>query len=562
MRTLAQAQESACVSGTKKFEEVAPADAHDTPEEDDASMAYQHGMLHSEWCEKFIVLKGKSFSLNQRKYLRPIYDRIRGRHHRVILRCGRQTEKSTSLANKIITNCCRKANYAALYVAPRASQTRLFSSDRIKPIIRYSPFIGTFMDKNCVDQVFDRSFNNGSLQYYRSAYLTPDACRGISADQLNIDEIQDILPENIPVIEECLSHSTYKLFMYSGTPKTSDNSMEHYWKLSTQREWMVKCRSCAYWNFLNEDSIGETCLICTKCRKPIYPTDGQWVIFNKNGTWEGYRISQLMVPWVKIYDPTGDEESVIDKRNRYSPAKFHNEVLGLPYDLGQKPITEAEVRACCNLKHPVSKDPCPNIISTEPWVRKYPCFAGIDWGTGQGEVAAYTVLTIGAYLMPNKFSVFYCKRFEGPEANLAKQPKMISDICSMYNVQLIGTDWGFGAAQNAILREWWGIPKVMEFQYVASQRRAIKFDKETLRYIVSRTQVMTEFFRKIQKQEYQFFRWEEFERFGVDIVNINVEYDEGRQVIHYSHAADRPDDGAHSIIYADLAAMYYTGKYR
>lgn len=540
-----------------------PAEVNGIKPDDDAQMA-QFGITHSEWCEKYVVLNGRPFSLKQRPYLRPIYDRLQARHKRTIIKAGRQVEKSTTLANKILLNSCRRPNFKAIYVAPRGMQSRQFSIDRIKPVIRYSPFIATFIDKSCVDQVFDKTFNNGSSLYFRSAFLNPDSCRGLSGDLLNIDEIQDILPENIPVIEECLSHSTYKFFLYSGTPKTTDNTMEHYWKLSTQREWLITCRhmGCRYINYLDEESIGTTSLICKKCGKTIYRQDGKWYIFNNKATWEGYRISQLIVPWVKIYDPTGGEESVIDKRNRYSPARFQNEVLGLPYDLGQKPIVEAEVIACCNLKHPETGNPCPNTVSPEPWVSKYPCFAGIDWGTGSGENPAYTVLTIGAWLDPGKFCPFYIKRFIGREANLAIQPELISKICAKYNVQLIGSDWGFGAAQNAILRETWRIERVMEFQYVGDQRVPIKFDKSTLRYTVNRTSIMTEFFRKIQRQEYRFFRWEEFENFGKDILAINVEYNDTRQVIHYTHSSQNPDDAAHSIIYADLAAMYYIGRYR
>ena len=77
---------------------------------------------------------------------------------------------------------------------------------------------------------------------------------------------------------------------------------------------------------------------------------------------------------------------------------------------------------------------------------------------------------------------------------------MISKICSRDNVKLIGSDWGFGASQNAILRETWGIERVMEFQYVGDQRLPIKFDKSTLRYTVNRTSILNEMFRKIQSK--------------------------------------------------------------
>ena len=128
---------------------------------------------------------------------------------------------------------------------------------------------------------------------------------------------------------------------------------------------------------------------------------------NKEGSWEGYRISQLMVPWVKFYDPTGSEETIKSKQNRYPPNKFHNEVLGLAYDIGQKPITEAEIRKCCDLRHPITKDPCRHLTDPEPWMKTYPSFAGIDWGTGAGDNPSFTVLTIGAMLYPGIFCVFF-----------------------------------------------------------------------------------------------------------------------------------------------------------
>jgi hypothetical protein len=519
------------------------------------------GLTPSQWCERFIQLKNQNFSMGQRDYLRPVYDIFEGKHKRKVIMAGRQVEKSTTLANTIIYRCCRIPGFMNLYVAPREKQqVRPFSNDRVKPVIKYSPYISTFMDKTCSDQVYDKSFNNGALLYFRSCYLNADATRGLSADQLCIDEIQDILPENIPVIEEIVSHSDHKFHIYSGTPKTTNDAMFYYWELSTQHEWMVKCRHCSGWNYMGVESIGPTYLQCTKCKKPIYATDGQWVIMNREGTWEGYRIPQLIVPWIKFHDPSGGEETIRSKQNRYPPGKFANEVLGLPFDLGEKPITAAEVRECCNLRHPVTKEECKNLTDPEPWMQRFPCFAGIDWGTGQSsEVTSYTVLTIGAMLYPGVFCTFFCKKFEGQEANLASQPRVITEICRRYNVHLIGSDWGFGAAQNSILRETWGLKRVAEFQYVGQQRRMIKFDKETLRFTVDRTQIMTNFFRQIQQRKLQFFRWEEFKPYAQDILNIDVEFNDARQLLKYAHRPDRPDDCAHSIIYADLACQHYHG---
>ena len=88
----------------------------------------------------------------------------------------------------------------------------------------------------------------------RYAFLNADRVRGIPADMVCIDEIQDVLTDNIPVIEECVSHSSFKYKLYAGTPKSLDNTLESLWvEDSTQNEWVVPCDSCGggdyrHWN--------------------------------------------------------------------------------------------------------------------------------------------------------------------------------------------------------------------------------------------------------------------------------------------------------------------------
>ena len=92
----------------------------------------------------------------------------------------------------------------------------------------------------------------------RYAFLNADRARGIPAYALFIDELQDILGDNIPVIEQCLSHAPeqWKQYVYAGTPKSLDNIIETYWSShSTQNEWVVPhdCKGGEggrFWNVL------------------------------------------------------------------------------------------------------------------------------------------------------------------------------------------------------------------------------------------------------------------------------------------------------------------------
>src|SRR4051812_48024151 len=205
------------------------------------------------------------FSFGDRKYLRQVYDTP---SKRTLLKCGRQVEKSTLLGNKLLSYSCIVTSLNSLYVSPTNQQTKVFSQDRLKEPIETSEYLKAWTTTKLSDNVFLKKFINRSQITMRYAFMNADRCRGIPADVICLDELQDLLTDNIPVIEECASHSNIKIFMYSGTPKSLDNTIEYYWSAySTQNEWIVPCYrhliktpagiTKIHWNVLSEDHIGE-----------------------------------------------------------------------------------------------------------------------------------------------------------------------------------------------------------------------------------------------------------------------------------------------------------------
>ena len=331
--------------------------------------------------------KFDSFSFEGRRYLRQIYDTP---SKRTLLKCGRQVEKSTLLGNKLLAYSCITQALNALYVSPTNQQTKVFSQDRLKEPIETSEYLKSWTTTKLSDNVFLKKFINRSQITLRYCYQSADRVRGIPADVICIDELQDILTDNIPIIEECASHSIFKIFMYSGTPKSLDNPIEWYWtEYSTQNEWVVPCHrhtistpkgmSKVYWNILGEQNIGEESLICEKCEKPIHSMDdmSQWASMNPGvirsipKPYEGFRVPQIMVPWVSW-------DEIIQKQTTYSRPKFYNEVLGLSYDSGTRPLTRQDLIDNCD----------PGIHLNPDFLRKMkriiggsvPVFAGLDWG--------------------------------------------------------------------------------------------------------------------------------------------------------------------------------------
>ncbi len=536
------------------------------------------GVTPSRFTEFAIMLPDKEkhtyvpFDFSQRRYLRQIYDTP---SKRTLLKCGRQVEKSTLLGNKLLSYSCINAAMNSLYVSPTNMQAKVFSQDRLAEPIATSNYLKSWTTTKLSDSVFLKKFINRSQITLRYAYLNADRCRGIPADVICLDEIQDLLTDNIPVIEECASHSVLNIggsihhggiFMYSGTPKSLDNTLEHYWATqSSQNEWAVPCHRHAiqtpggkmtdkYWNILSEDHIGLKSLVCDKCHKPIDATDAEskWVSLNpgiyKSATikkpFEGFRIPQLMVPWIS-------HDSIIQKQATYSRVKFYNEVLGLSFDSGTRPLTRQDVIDNCD----------PRLLMTTEYQEHihqflgaaFPVYAGIDWGTGEN---TYTVLALGAYMGDGRFTIFYVHRFEGRESEPQIQLEEISRIINKYRIQLVGCDYGGGFWPNDELTRRFGFQRVPRYQYSQPSTK-VSWQQGLNRFLVHRTEVMSDIFNAIKRRDvFRFPNWEQFQTpFGADMLNIFSEYNEQLRQNVYKKSPNNTDDTFHAILLCFLVSM-------
>lgn len=495
------------------------------------------------------------FSFDQRRHLLRPYNTPA---KRVLLFCGRQVEKSTMLGNIAITASCLVPAHRTLYVSPSATQTRTFSIDRLKDPIETSPVLKRWTNSMLMQNVFEKQFINRAKITLRYAFLNADRTRGIPAEKLLLDEFQDLIADFIPIMEQCTSHARkeYQSFIYAGTPKGLDNPLEYYRSsLSTQGEWVVPCDRCGskdgtgrHWNILGEKNIGKKGPICDKCGELINPmhAEAQWAFAvsrpNKEFPFESYRIPQLMVPWVEW------DEILLNYR-RYPRDKFYNEVLGLSYDSGMRPLTTRQVMDSCNPRltmHPEALE------RTRKAMAGRDIFAGIDWGTGEN---SYTVLCLGHY-EGNKFRIFFIHRFTGADVDPEPQRQKIYDILHAFGVRLVGADYGGGFDRNDFLLRKMGINRIHRFQYVARPKKKVTWEPRLRRWMVHRTEVMSDVFNAIKREQLEFPRWEEFkEPYAQDMLNIFSEYNVTLRMIQYNHRPDRPDDSFHAITLCFLVSM-------
>lgn len=521
-------------------------------------------MLTSDWITTFVRVKDGNtgntipVEFGERKYLRRIYDTPA---RKVLLMTSRQTEKSTTVGNRIFSRCLMRPGHTALFVSPSAMQTTVFSKARMNEVIDMSPLIKAQTNENITNNVFEKHFANTSKVYLRYAFLTADRIRGLSVNDLFADEIQDLLPDVMPVIEETTSHHDETLFVYSGTPKSLDNTIQNYWAdSSTMSEWVIPCQHHGmpksphtwHWNILNDKSLGKTGPICDKCGKPINPEHpyARWVEMQKfdgeRVEFEGYRVCRLMVPW--FWKSQKKWKEILAARERYSTAKFFNEVLAISYDSASKPLTRLELISACDPTY------LNEIESAYKISQSHDLFFGIDWGSGE---RAYTVLTVGAYCRADaSFQIIFMMRFVGPLTDPVAQMDEIEHLILKLRPKYVGTDFGFGFYQNKRLLSKFGMHRIFPFEYVPRLNVKMKYNKFTHRTLVFRTPLMSDLFNAIKKRKVRFPKWSTIERpYGDDILAIHAEDSSNLRMIKYDKPKGKTDDSFHATLYCLLASM-------
>lgn len=520
-------------------------------------------VLTSQWVEKVVRIKNADtgtvdpMNFGQRRYLLRVYNTPSKKR---LLMTSRQTEKSTSLGNLLMSLAGMRSIYTSLFVSPSAMQTKVFSTTRLDDIITVSPMLKSLTHRSLINNLLEKEFVNKSKIYLRYAFLSADRIRGLSVNALFLDEIQDLLQDLLPVIEETTSHHKDPLFCYSGTPKTLDNTIEKYWsRLSTQSEWVIPCErhgtpnnpSSWHWNVLGPKNIGKFGPICDRCGGALNPEHpmADWCEMNPGAQFEGFRICRLMVPWF-FKDPEKWKE-IIQAMERYATAQFMNEVLALSYDSGEKPLSRHELIRCCDDAFTNDEEQAAAFGQT------HDLYAGIDWHAGGTQGAAYTVLFVGGYVRQDEgFQYVYAKRFTGPEAEPEELMAELIRLLRKFRIKYIGADFGAGFMQNKQLSSVFGAKKVFPIHYMGKLTSKILYKPQLHRFMVFRSMVMADIFQAIKKMKLRFFGWDQFrEPFSSDMLSIRAEYNEAQRMLMYIKIPGIPDDSFHAAGYALLASL-------
>lgn len=531
----------------------------------------------SNWVESHLTLDGKPFSLQHYPFYRDVYDQV---HQVVLMKTARQVAKSTGISNWMVQDSCLRPFWRELFVAPTFEQTQRFSQSRYGRVLSLSPRLrGRWVAQDETSRVLYKAFKNGSETVLSYASDNPDRIRGVTADEIFYDEVQDIVyDEVIPVVAEVMSNSDYKFERFCGTPKTMENTIEKLWQWSTQTMWAIRCDACGKYSVLNTvKCLGRQGPICVPCGAYVNVRNGVWI---DTRTYEpgytgkrikGYHISQFMlprnVPASMPNDAKAQElaqrrwDAILAKYNTYPVSKFKNEVIGLSDSVGARLITKEELQTFCSDRP---------MLETPTGKRRYDYIAaGVDWSGGGAEGNSRTALYIwgvnhGDGMHRLKLDTLYFKVF--PENNPISGGILEEIItkCVQFGVHLVIGDAGGGALANNHMSAALGVTRARQMQYRSmSGQSAGKppfYWNKLDRYMAEKTTMIDHFLVYVKNGGVTYPVATQMDEVFRHMLSLYEDVSPGTGQKIWRRTAGEPDDALHAQVFGWVAANILVGN--
>ena len=445
-------------------------------------------------------LRRKPYSLDAYPQFRELY--ITEAPSKIIYMCGRQIGKSTNLSKSEILELVLTPFFQILYVAPLEQQAQRYSTLYMRNSIRECRLAQAMQkglddgagsmpaDTEIVRSVYHQTFNNDAGIQLTYAKTSPDRARGIYADRIDFDEIQDQMVDCVNVITESGTNSPWSFIRYTGTAKTADNTIEHLWQSSSMFEWTMKCPGCGHWNqpTLENDVLSMIRVegpSCSSCGHLLNVREGLFVPAypERNSEFMGFHIPQIVVP--AIVEDLNKWNEVVAKALNKPYAYVLNEVLGISADKGARLLTGSAVDRACVLPSPAE---------LEAHLDEYILTVlGVDWG--MAEQTSFTVFVVIGVRPDGKIHVLNAHRFLGcdPDEVLLE----VAQAFMRYKCAMVAADIGMGFVNNSLLQSQYGLP-VVSINYVA-QNQLMHYSpmREMSRWTVDKTTALTLMFLSI-----------------------------------------------------------------
>lgn len=511
----------------------------------------------SQIARSLLDFKGKPFSLKGYKPLEVIYDSDASR---ITVKCCRQIGKSVSIAAILISKGVATGYFNSLFISPLSGQTSRFSKLYLQPFSESRLINKYYKDSSSAANIFLKQFNNGSMIFlsYAQSESDVDRIRGIAADSLSVDEVQDVAYEALPIMYETLSASDHAFKRHYGTAKTTNNTLELLFNEGSGGEWVMKCDHCNKWNIPNtvENCLrmceGQTGPVCMFCKRPIDVEKGMWAAARPSIT-----------DHLSFHIPRHVLQARIDPKKwkdlqtaiaTYAPAKLSNEVFGLSSGQGGRILSEEEAMNCCDSSRhsfdttwPMDSRGITSVVM------------GVDWSV-TSSTKSFTVVTILGYDYSGKCYVLYVEKMNSVDILL--QVARVEQLFIQFKCQRLHSDRGVGVLQGQLLAQSLGADRTCMVQYTAA-KVPLRYDQQGQYLSADRTMLMdtTILKMKMGKDKFNTPCWSLMSEFWADALALFEEETlAGRRV--YRKDEYLPDDWAHSVVFAHSAFMMLIGDYK
>lgn len=509
-------------------------------------------------------IRGEPYSLKNHVQLKEFFDNVYTRN--TILLCGRQVGKSLSLSRSEILDCITTPQLQLLYVAPLQSQAQRYSTLYVKEAIQSCPFAlklqeksleGVLSDSKIMKAVGHQSFANGAGLQLMYAKTSPDRARGIMADRIDFDEVQDQLFDSVPIISQSLKASKYGIRKFTGTAKTLDNTIERLWQQSSKREWIMRCPHCGYDNIPTKDGgianmpqpDGMHC-VNPRCRGKLDVRQGRWIAFapERDNQFRGFHIPQVVLPFMVEHEVNWN--LIWNDIQKLPESLVMQEVFGISESSGTRIIDETHIRQQSTL-------PTMTVLS-ENLDRYVMTLSGIDWGGA--EENSFTVHVIIGIRVDGRVDVLYAQRYHAFDPD-----RMFLNIAKAhfkYKCQIAAADYGLGFQNNLILMNRFGI-NVVQMNFVR-QNTPLGFKKTNRgddRWTIDKTSGLRAMFMAIKYGRIYFPPYLEFEPYTADLLSPyeHIIDTSGITTVVYLRDPARPDDFAMALCFVLMAAVKVVG---
>lgn len=479
---------------------------------------------------------------------------------------GILSHNSTTFCARQLINAFLTPGLSSLYVAPQEAQ-KITYGDRLETMESQFRFDVGSQNK------YGKHYANGSKLRLASCLTSADKVRGMSVDDILIDECQGMDPDIIPEMLYTQTMSDIKTTIFSGTALSVDTLLEQKWQDSSMGMWHVKANDGSWLNMYDKDTLFAVCSrpegpTCPKTGTPLQVTRGCYVHAKKGALQAGrvgVHVPQCIIPDI-AYNP-GRWEELYNKVKRDDPKKVMQECFGIAVSEGSREISEKDLMRICTL-------------TDTPEELKQKCargyyrmvISGCDWGGSDYNPAtktkqSYTVHCIIGIAPAGTIDILHYRRYAGMDYDTIART-IVSEHQAYYGYAM-ASDFGVGAVYNMELRKYLPFDRHFIMSYVGPMCAPVAEPKGPHlpnQISINRTEAVSSVFQAVKKfdpPQIQCRAWGEMQPFLSDWLNmyrVPSDLPSGQTVFRYVRAATKPDDALHAFTFAYVIAKIYLGE--